>query len=135
MGYSAEELQQMTIQQISHPDDIGLDLKQYKRIQAGEINGYSLEKRFIRKDGKVVYTILGIQAVRKPDGALDYIVGLVEDITERKHIELALQESERKYRTLIENIHDVIWEMTARPGFTHTSALPIYYNAVTGPRK
>ncbi len=121
MGYSAEELQQMTIQQISHPDDIGLDLKQYKRIQAGEINGYSLEKRFIRKDGKVVYTILGIQAVRKPDGALDYIVGLVEDITERKHIELALQESERKYRTLIENIHDVIWEMTSDLVFTYIS--------------
>lgn len=121
LGYSVEELKQMTLQQISHPDDVALDQEQYQRIQAGEIDGYSLEKRFIRKDGNIVYAVMGIQAVRKPDGTLDYVVGLVEDITERKRVELALQESERKYRTLVENIHDVVWEMSPAMVFTYIS--------------
>jgi len=121
LGYSVEELKHMTITQLSHPDDIALDRMQYNRIQAGEIDGYSLEKRFIRKDGNIVHAIMGVQAVRKPDGSLDYIVGLVEDITERKRMDMALQESEHKYRTLIENIHDVIWEMSSDLVFTYIS--------------
>ncbi|MBF0459280.1 MAG: PAS domain S-box protein [Nitrospirae bacterium] len=87
MGYTRQELSQMTWSEITHPDDLKSDVTQFNRVLAGEINGYSLDKRFIRKDGSVIFTTLWVNCKRKDDGNIKYCVALIQDITGRRKIE------------------------------------------------
>jgi PAS domain S-box-containing protein len=98
LGYSREELLRLTWPEITHPEDVEANLRWFDRLRAGEVDRYELEKRFIRKDGGVVWTRLSAGCVRKPDGALDYLVVLVEDISQRKAAEAALEHSRAQLR-------------------------------------
>jgi diguanylate cyclase (GGDEF)-like protein/PAS domain S-box-containing protein len=91
LGYSREELMQMTWADITHPDDLATNLVQFDRILSGEIDEYSIENRFVRKDGTIVHTRRSPRAVRKADGSLDYIVAWVDDITQLKQDEEHIQ--------------------------------------------
>lgn len=84
IGYSWEELKEMTWSELTYPEDLDADVAQFQRILAGEIDSYMLDKRFIRKDGAVIWTSLAVGCVRKEDGAVDYFVVLLEDISDRK---------------------------------------------------
>lgn len=84
----------MTWAELTYPDDLQADVKQFNKVLVGEIEGYSIEKRFIRKDQKFIHTSISVRCIRKPGGSVDYFVALVEDISERKEIEeLVLNES------------------------------------------
>jgi len=96
LGYSPEELFRLTWAELTHPEDLAADVAQFDRLLPGEIEEYSLEKRFIRKDGAVIFTNLSVGCVRLPDGSLDYVLALLEDITIRKRAEEALM-AERQY--------------------------------------
>ncbi|MBX7259107.1 MAG: PAS domain S-box protein [Candidatus Hydrogenedentes bacterium] len=87
LGYSADELVHMTWPEITHPDDIALDLAQFDRVVSGEIDSYSLEKRFVRKNGDIIWANLSVACVRKPDHSVNYFVALLQDITDRKRTE------------------------------------------------
>ncbi|MEH2376547.1 PAS domain S-box protein [Nostoc sp.] len=86
-GYSYEELIQMNFQEITHPDDLELDWENAGRVFAKEISGYSLEKRYIRKDGSIVWVNLTISGVWDANGLPKYALGIIEDISERKRVE------------------------------------------------
>jgi len=103
LGYSRDELLQKTWAEITHPDDISEDFKHFSLVMKGETDGYTLEKRFIHKDGHVVHTHLAVQCLRLPDHSVDYFVAVIIDITDRKRAEEAVKLSEEKYRTLFEN--------------------------------
>jgi len=104
LGYSYEELSQLTWAELTHPDDLRADVAQFERLLDGAIDEYSMEKRFIRKDGSVVWTELSVGCVRLADGAVDFILALLVDISKRKQSEAALRESEERYRTLVNNL-------------------------------
>lgn len=87
LEYSEEELRGMTWMQLTHPDDLARDVEQFDRLVANEINGYSLEKRFITRSGKIVPANLVVRCIRKENGDVDYVIAMVEDITERKQME------------------------------------------------
>ena len=108
VGYSREELLQRTFQDITHPDDLETDLDHVRRILAGEIQTYSLEKRYIRKDGSQVWIGLTVALMREPSGAPKYFISIIKDISERRQAEEALRESEERYRDLVENSQDLI---------------------------
>lgn len=108
MGYSREEIIRSTWSEMTHPDDLAADLDQFARLMSGQIDKYSMEKRFIRKDGQVVWTNLSAGCVRKPDGSVDHNVAVVEDITASKLAERKLRESEDRYRSLFDNSIDAI---------------------------
>jgi PAS domain S-box-containing protein len=91
LGYSRDELLQMTWAQLTHPDDLLADVPQFNRVMDGEIDGYSLDKRFLRKDGRVLHTIISVKCLRLQNGAVDYFVSLVQDITARKQAEESLR--------------------------------------------
>jgi PAS domain S-box-containing protein len=91
LGYERDELLRTTWAEITHPDDTAADLVQFERVIVGEIDGYSLDKRWIRKGGAIVYSIMAARAVRRSDGTIDYIVKLVQNITARKLAEESLQ--------------------------------------------
>ncbi|MEH2168293.1 MAG: PAS domain S-box protein [Nostoc sp.] len=86
-GYSHEELMQMNFQEITHPDDLEVDWENAQRVLAKEISGYSLEKRYIRKDGSIVWVNLTSSAVWDDNGQPMYALGIIEDISHRKRVE------------------------------------------------
>ncbi len=102
LGYSRTELEHMTWAELTYPDDLAADIARFDKLLAGEINGYSMEKRFIRKDGTVIFTNLSVGCVHRDDGAVDYVLALLEDITERKQAEEKLRESEERYKNFVE---------------------------------
>ncbi|HIK06819.1 MAG TPA: PAS domain-containing protein [Trichormus sp. M33_DOE_039] len=81
-GYSYDELMQMKFQDITHPDDLEIDCNYAQRVLAQEISSYSLEKRYIRKDGSLVWVNLTTSAVCNDEGEPQYIFGIVEDISD-----------------------------------------------------
>jgi PAS domain S-box-containing protein len=91
LGYERGELLRMTWAELTHPDDLAVDVAQFNRIMAGEIDGYSLDKRWIRKDGQVIDSTISVKCLRRADGSVDYFVALLQDITERKRSEEALR--------------------------------------------
>lgn len=109
MGYSRDEIVRMTWTEMTHPEDLAADLEQFGRVLSGQIDHYNMGKRFIRKDGTVIWTHLSVGCVRKSDGGVDHIVALVEDITSVKRAEEALRENEEKYRSLFENAQEAIF--------------------------
>ena len=91
LGFDRSELLKMSWAEMTHPDDLAADFAQFNRVLAGEFDGYTLDKRWIRKDGRVIDTIMSARCVRRTDGSVDYFVGLVQDITDRKRSEEALR--------------------------------------------
>lgn len=108
LGYERSALLNLTWSELTHPDDLALDLTQFNRLLAGEIDGYALEKRFIRKDGQVIDALISVKGLHRPDGTLDYVVAMLQDITERKRAETANRESEGRLKGIIESAMDAI---------------------------
>lgn len=91
LGYAPDELTTKTWSELTHPDDLAADLAQFERMLAGEIDGYEMDKRFVRKDGAVVYTTINIRCVRDADGSVRDVLATVHDITRHKEAEEAVQ--------------------------------------------
>ena len=87
LGYSAEELGTKAFQDLTHPDDVANNLSVLNKTLVGEAESYCIEKRYVRKDGGIVWASLAVGCVRKTDGGVDYFVSVVQDITERKRVE------------------------------------------------
>ncbi|MCA8996281.1 MAG: PAS domain S-box protein [Planctomycetaceae bacterium] len=86
LGYSSAELAKMTFQDVTHPDDLDEDLRLVQRVINNDITDYSVEKRYIRKSGDVVWVNLTVSLLRNDDGTPNHFVSVVEDITERKRV-------------------------------------------------
>ena len=84
LGYSREELAAITWTEMTHPDDLEKDMFAFERIMCGKSEDYVMDKRYIRKDGVVVYTAMNVKCGRKPDGSVDFLVCIIHDITERQ---------------------------------------------------
>jgi len=91
-GYSEEELLNLTFQEITHPDDLEIDIQYARRLTDGDIPTYSVEKRYLRKDGSSVWVRLTGSVVRNDQGAPQYFVAVIEDI---EALRKAHEESER----------------------------------------
>ncbi|HYO66025.1 MAG TPA: ATP-binding protein [Archangium sp.] len=107
VGYPYQELMGLTFQDITHPDDLAADLKQLQQVLAGEISAYSMEKRYFRKSGEIIWVNLTVSLVRKPDGAPDYFISVIEDISRRHRAEMerdALLAREHQARTEAEEL-------------------------------
>ena len=95
VGYTSEELATKTFADITHPDDLDADLSNVKRVLAGEIDNYAMEKRYLRKDGSHVFVNLTVSLLRDVDGQPLHFISAVEDISQKK---AALVELERERR-------------------------------------
>jgi PAS domain S-box-containing protein len=102
LGYTMEELREVTWADVTHPGDRDVSARHFARVQDGSTDRYRFEKRFLHRDGHVVHTILSVRAIRTEDGELDYLLSQFEDITERKHQEEVLKESEERFRGYFE---------------------------------
>ncbi len=91
LGYSREELLELTVKDISHPDDVAVTDRDTKRIRAGEIESFIAEKRYLRKDGTPIWVRITVAPKPGPDGRPQYDISVVEDISERKRAEERVQ--------------------------------------------
>jgi PAS domain S-box-containing protein len=98
LGYTAEELSKLSWAEVTHPDDLAPDVAWFERMLAGEIDSYTVEKRYIRKDGGIVYAALSIGCVRKAEGKVDYVLALIEDVSLSKHEEMKLEAAQKLLR-------------------------------------
>ncbi len=117
LGYSKEELLKKKWPDLTHPDDLDIHLKALTRILSGEIDGYRLENRLIHKNGDIIHVSIASKCSRKPDGSVINLLSLVQDITERKKAEESIRESEHKYRTVVENAREMIWQLDREGNF------------------
>lgn len=103
-NYTAEELTGRHVQEFTHPDDRALSAPLVKKLLAGEIPSFTLEKRFIKKDGRVVWARATTAAIHGPDGKLAFALGILEDIDERKRAREALRQSYDQLQTIYDGM-------------------------------
>jgi len=94
LGYAREELLQLTWAELTYPDDLAADVALFEQVLAGERDAYDMEKRFIRKNGQIIFALISITCQRNPDRSARYFLASLVDITDRKQAEEALRESE-----------------------------------------
>jgi PAS domain S-box-containing protein len=87
LGYSQEEMLTKSFADITHPDHVKEDISQVQRLSAGEIPEYTTEKRYIKKNGEVIWASVVVSVVRDMNGKFLYYLALISDISERKAVE------------------------------------------------
>jgi diguanylate cyclase (GGDEF)-like protein/PAS domain S-box-containing protein len=102
LGYSEDELLQKTVWEISHPEDRDATTPARSQLLAGKIDTFSLEKRYLRKDGGTVWVNLTVSQLRDERGTPLYDVSAFEDITQRRSVQEALSSSEARHRAVVE---------------------------------
>jgi PAS domain S-box-containing protein len=105
-GYPREELIQRSWVEMTHPDDLDENLRLFDRLLAGEIEHFTFDKRYWKKDGTIVHTTIHTRVLRRDDGTIDHVVVLVEDITARKQAEEALRQSHAELRAIYDGMED-----------------------------
>lgn len=103
-GYSEAELLQRTFQDITHPDDLELDLENVRKMLAGEIETYQMEKRYHRKNGDVVWVLLSVSLVRTRSGDPLFFISQIQDITRQKLSEQELAKATAQIKRLQERL-------------------------------
>jgi PAS domain S-box-containing protein len=113
-GHSPEALLQKTFADITHPDDVERDWAQARRLLSGEIATYTMEKRYLRRDGQVVWARLTASLLRGSDGQVRNFIAVLEDISEQKSAEVALDRAQAQLREYTERLEQTVAERTAR---------------------
>ncbi len=120
-GYEPEELLGLTFTEITHPKDQNCEYDRFNRMVRGEIDEYETEKRYVRKDGTVVWVRVNATAIRDPKGRPLRAVATIEDMTERKKAEEELKSREELYRLIAANSTDMISKHTPEGVYTYAS--------------
>jgi PAS domain S-box-containing protein len=107
-GYSEQELLALDSQCLTHPDDLDGERELIARLLAGEVPSYQLEKRYLRRDGGLIWVLVTVSLVRDGAGRALHLVSQIQDITARKVAEQSLREAEARYRAIADHTHD--WE-------------------------
>jgi len=115
-GYSADEMLQMRVPEITHPEDRQRDWEAFQRVVRGEAPNYRLEKRYLRKDGTLVWVNVNMTVIRNAAGQPVRTMATIEDVTERKQSEEKIKESEARYKTIFENAGSAIFTADVESG-------------------
>lgn len=116
-GRTEAELLELTVADVTHPADVADSLRGVAELLAGERTVLRLEKRFLRRDGNVVWAVTSVSAIRAATGAVLGVFAQVLDVTEAKARELALAESNERLRFLAEGADDfVLFRTGIQPG-------------------
>lgn len=101
-GYSREELlASMTVADITHPDDLEESASLISAVARSDVADAVMEKRYVRKDGSILWAATTVSSVRAEDDSLDYFIAVIRDITERKHLEAELRAQRARLEELV----------------------------------
>ncbi|MAW60748.1 MAG: hypothetical protein CMJ94_07925 [Planctomycetes bacterium] len=102
LGYEPEQLRQLTFQDITHPDDLGPDEERVAQVLVGEIDRYSMEKRYLHADGHYLWANLTVSLVRDENGEPHNFISVIQDIAEQKKLEAELKKLNRELESRVE---------------------------------
>ncbi len=108
IGYSEQELLSLRCQDITHCDDVKLQIKEELRLFSGEIDSFQLEKRFVHKSGEVIWGRIKASLVKDTSNKPQYVGAEIQDITQQKKAELAWHYSEEKFKLMFNNAVDIM---------------------------
>ena len=108
LGYSRDELMQTSWAELTHPEDLATDVQLFEQVLRGEIDGYTIDKRFIRKDGSVAFTTLSVKGLRNEAGELDGFLALLHDISQSKLQQAELRASEDRFARYLQIVESMI---------------------------
>ncbi|HYH22551.1 MAG TPA: PAS domain S-box protein [Azospirillum sp.] len=109
LGYELEDLLRLNAADITHPDDLPAELERVRRLLAGEIDSYAVEKRYVTRSGKPVWVRVTSSLARPADSADVYRISMVEDISARKDAERRLEESHALLDRILETVAEPIY--------------------------
>ncbi|APE01604.1 diguanylate cyclase [Alteromonas mediterranea] len=118
LDYSDQELTKLTFQDLTSPDHLDEDLDQLERLLKGQIDNYSIEKRYIRRDGKRVWAKLTVSLVRDDSNNPDYFISVVEDIDEKKRIQSELFQVDALFSKIVSAFSERTFIWVATPDFS-----------------
>ena len=118
LGYSAEELIGQTWRDLTPPEDRDKEKNMFGKILSGEISPWTHTKRFIRKDGVVIDADVSFMPVRNIDEDIEYFVGTLQDVTEKKRMEERIAESTQRFKELADLLPLVVFEVDKEGFFT-----------------
>ncbi len=118
LDYSDQELTKLTFQDLTAPDHLDEDLDQLERLLEGQIDNYSIEKRYIRRDGKRVWAKLTVSLVRDDSNNPDYFISVVEDIDEKKRIQSELFQVDALFSKIVSAFSERTFIWVATPDFS-----------------
>jgi len=108
VGYPEEELTAHTFIEITHPDDLPANLEGLKSLNSGKLSNFRMEKRYLHKDGRVIWADMSATTLWDAQGNIRYFITCAQDITKRKKAEEKLIISEENYRQLLEGSNNII---------------------------
>ncbi len=109
LGYSESELLQLDFQNITYPEDLKKNITYLRRMLDGDIDIYKTEKRYVHKDGSLIWIKLVVYPFRDQENEPLYFVAQMEDINKHKLAEKAIEESEKKFRDIFNYSRDAIF--------------------------
>ena len=109
LGYDADELAGMVFTEVTHPDDVRQGWELGRELFAGKRTFYHVTRRYIRKNGHVLWGRLMVSVVQDDTGSPQFIIGMLEDITESKRVGSALRDSEERFRLFMDNSPTIAW--------------------------
>ena len=133
-GYTRDEMLDRTALEITHPDDVEATQARVTAMLTGEVTPQKFEKRYLRKDGNIVWVTVTGALLRDPEGRPERFMAIIEDITERKRVEAALQESEGRLALAREAAGFGIWEWDVVTGAVTWSEEQWRLHGYDGPR-
>lgn len=128
VGYSEPELLRTTFLEITHPDDLNADLSSAEKVRKREIDTYSLEKRYFRKDGSLIWINLTVSGVWDASGLFKHFISVIEDISDRKRVEEALRDSQTQLAFALESSKTAMfdWDLVDQRGTWNPQMEAIY---------
>ncbi|HNW51840.1 MAG TPA: PAS domain S-box protein [Prolixibacteraceae bacterium] len=121
LGYEPKDLKQISWKEITHPDDIQISMDVVDLLQSGKQNRFRYDKRYIHKNGTVVWADVSTMLIRDEKGVPLYFITNINDLTQRKEAEAKLQKSENRFRKLVENGYDMISLLDGSGHMTYSS--------------
>jgi PAS domain S-box-containing protein len=131
VGRTEAEMLATTFMNITHPQDLADDLTGLEHLRGGLADSFAMEKRYVRKDGSIVWVLLNVAPLRKPGEELSQHIAVVQDITERKYAEERLRESETRFKMLADSAPVLMW-MNDREGARFVNRAYLEFLGVSG---
>ena len=109
IGYTEDEARHLRVRDVTHAKDYEAEAELTRRLLAGELPSFTIEKRYVRKDGQLVWGQMTTTLVRHPSGEPRSALAVVEDITDRKRADEALRQSEERFRLMADAVPQIVW--------------------------
>jgi PAS domain S-box-containing protein len=133
LGYSLDELRELTFRDYSHPEDLQKDLLEFQKLASGEIRTYAMEKRYLRKDGAIIWVNLTVTGLARPGEKPLTCIAVIDDITDRIKAEEALSAQALRYKTLMETSTDSIYVLDEKGDLQDANAAFLVRRGYTVP--